>query len=135
MADELNIDEFAQDKTALFITAFVVLLLVSSGLLATLGAAYLRTGESILGITISNDRNAAIEEAHLVYERYKQEGLDFSNGPCLSNELIHDWVLDIARDPRTEEDDKSENQCRDFVLGVAHHFVELDPDGNLIQAE
>lgn len=135
MADEIDIDKFAKDKRLLFVIAFVVTLLVSSGMIATLGVAYLRTGETILGVTISNDRNTAIEEAYLVYERYKQEGLDFSNGPCLSNELIQDWVLDIVHDPRTEEDNKSENQCRDYILGVAHHFVELDPEGNLVRAK
>ena len=135
MVTEFKADRYQEDKTTLFVIGFVVVLLVSSGLIATLGVAYLRTGESILGVTISNDRNAAIEEAHLVYERYNQEGLDFSNGPCLSNELIQDWVLDIVHDPRIDIDNKPENQCRDYLLGVAHHFVELDPDGNLIRAE
>ena len=135
MVDEIDIDAFAQDKRSLFVIAFFVLLLVSSGLIATLGVAYLRTDESILGVTISDDRSAAIEEAYLVYERYKQEDLDFSNGPCLSNELIQDWVLDIVHDPRTEVDDQPGNQCRDYILGVAHHFVEIDPEGKLIRAE
>lgn len=130
-----SFDFYAQEKKTVFMVGFVVSILVISGLVATLGVAYLRTGASILGVTISNDRTAAIEEAYLVYERYKQEGLDFSNGPCLSNELIQGWVLDIAHDPRIEEDDKPENQCRDYILGVAEHFVELDPEGNLIRAE
>lgn len=135
VANEIDIDKFIQDKRTLFVILFVTLLLVSSGLIVTLGVAYLRTGESILGVTISNDRSAVIEEAYLVYERYKQEGLDFSNGTCLSNELIQDWVLDIVHDPKTEVDDRPDNQCRDYILGVAHHFVELNPEGNLIRAE
>ena len=135
MATEFKVDRYQEDKATIFLIGFVVVLLVSSGLLATLGVAYLRTGESILGVSITDDRSAAIEEAYLVYERYNQEGLDFSNGPCLSNELIQDWVLDIVHDPRIDIDNKPENQCHDYILGVANHFVELDTDGNLIRAE
>lgn len=80
-------------------------------------------------------KEEAITEAAKIYAVQKQEGTDFSRGPCLSNRLIPDWVLDIAHNPRTADDDKTENQCSAFVKGQAKHFVELDPEGNLIHAE
>jgi hypothetical protein len=44
------------------------------------------------------------------------------------------WVADIAHDPRQEIDNDPANQCQNFLSGEAQHFVELDPEGNLIQA-
>lgn len=76
----------------------------------------------------------AILEAQKTYNQFRQEGLNLSNGPCLSNHLIPDWALDIAHNPRVETDDLPENQCADYREGKVHHFVELDPTGNLIRA-
>jgi hypothetical protein len=60
---------------------------------------------------------------------------DLSAGPCLSNNLIPDWVADIAHNPRQAVDDLPANQCSAYREGQAHHFVELDLDGNLIRAQ
>ena len=56
-----------------------------------------------------------------------------SNGPCLSNELMPDWVADIAHDPRLPVDNLPENQCSAFRDGKAEHFVELDVNGEVIK--
>jgi hypothetical protein len=42
-------------------------------------------------------------------------------------------VADVAHDPRTEADDDPANQCEEYRSGEVDHFVELDPDGNLIR--
>lgn len=78
-------------------------------------------------------REEILKNALNLYAQKKQEGIDFSNGPCLG-EIAPDWVLDIAHNPRLAVDDKVENQCAGFRQGRAHHFVELDPTGNLIRA-
>lgn len=75
----------------------------------------------------------ALKNALNLYAQHKQIGTDFSNGPCLGI-IAPDWVLDIAHNPRQPIDDKVENQCQDFREGRAHHFIELDPAGNLIKA-
>jgi hypothetical protein len=70
-------------------------------------------------------------------ETYKEE-VDFSEGPCLSDIYefeTEDWVCDIASNPRTEADDKAENQCVMYRKELAHHFVEVDKDCNFIRAE
>lgn len=67
-----------------------------------------------------------------LYIQKKQGGLDMENGPCLGK-IAEDWVLDIAHNPRQPVDDKVENQCAEYRQGQAHHFIELDPDGKLIQ--
>ena len=61
------------------------------------------------------------------------EGTDLSNGPCLNNNVIDDWVCDVAHSPREEADNKQENQCSSFRAGEAHHFVELDENCGLIK--
>jgi hypothetical protein len=81
---------------------------------------------------------AAIAAAEVAYADAKAAGTDLSVGPCIANPLpapLADWVADIAHDPRTDVDNDPANQCSAFRDGVAHHFVELDPDGNLIGAQ
>ena len=75
-----------------------------------------------------------IELAKIAYEQAKAEGVDMSTGPCLG--LIKpDWVADVAHDPRQPVDEDPANQCEAYRSGEAHHFVELDPEGNLIRAQ
>lgn len=59
---------------------------------------------------------------------------NLENGPCLSNEIIKDWVCDIAHSPRKQIDNLPENQCSAFIKGLAHHFIELDKNCKLIKA-
>ena len=66
------------------------------------------------------------------------QNLDYTNGPCLSDDNpnwnITDWVCDVAHSPRELIDNLPENQCSEFREGKAHHFVEVDPSCNLIRA-
>lgn len=62
------------------------------------------------------------------------EGRDLNDGPCLSNEIIEDWVCDVAHSPRQPVDNNPENQCEAFRKGQAHHFIEVDPDCSFIKA-
>lgn len=79
--------------------------------------------------------DTAVNQAQFIYRQMKAQGMDFSNGPCLSNALMQNWVLDIAHNPRIPEDDLPYNQCSAYREGSTKHFVELDIDGNLIRAK
>jgi len=59
---------------------------------------------------------------------------NYSNGPCLSNEIMPDWVCDVAHNPRQGVDNQPENQCSSFREGKAHHFVEVDENCLLIRS-
>jgi hypothetical protein len=85
----------------------------------------------------SADRDAAVKAAHAAYERALGRGEDLRAGPCIAEHLpgLHDWVADVAHDPRRPVDDQARNQCARYRHGEAHHFVELDPRGRLIRAE
>lgn len=84
---------------------------------------------------IYGDIDKAVNQAEVVYQQAKSLGTDFSSGPCLSNALLPDWVLDIAHNPRLPVDDLSDNQCPALKEGKANHFVELDPSGKLIKVK
>lgn len=86
--------------------------------------------------TPSGAQQQAVAAAQQVYQQAKSTGADFSNGPCIAEQLpnLPDWSVDVAHDPRQAIDDQPANQCQFFRQGKTHHFVELDPDGKLIRA-
>lgn len=81
-----------------------------------------------------NEIDSSVNKARNIYNEMKDRGVDFSQGPCLSNALHPGWVLDIVHSPRDPMDDLVENQCPAYREGRAKHFVELDTEGNLIRA-
>ncbi|MGA7670632.1 MAG: hypothetical protein WBW04_09430 [Nitrolancea sp.] len=92
---------------------------------------------SCSGSVSSSDKQQAIDAAQQVYQQSKAQGTDFSSGPCIAEQLptLPDWSADVAHNPRKPIDDQPSNQCQDYRQGKTHHFVELDPDGNLIRAQ
>jgi hypothetical protein len=79
----------------------------------------------------------AVGEAQAAFRQVQLSGRDLSTGPCISESLplLPDWVADIAHDPRQPVDDEPANQCQRYRSGEAHHFVELNTDGQLIRAQ
>ena len=96
---------------------------------------------SLITYTLNSDKqlkkseiDVAVNQAKYLYQMKIERNGDLSNGPCLSNALMPDWVADIVHSPRQEMDDSPENQCPAYLEGRARHFVELDLNGNLIRA-
>lgn len=114
-------------KTVLFFVAIVVIILTS--------AATLFFNNIAPKPTPKNEIETAVNQAKHLYRQEKDRGRDFSSGPCLSNALMPGWVIDIAYNPRLPADDLPGNQCSAYLEGRADHFVELDPNGNLIRAK
>lgn len=77
----------------------------------------------------------ATNQARHLYQQEQEKGRDFSNGPCISDALLPNWVADIAHNPRLPIDDLAQNQCPGYLEGRTQHFVELDTEGNLIRAK
>jgi len=76
---------------------------------------------------------ATVKCQELCQEILSTDGQDFDRGPCLSENLIPDWVCDVAHLPRQDVDNDSANQCAAFREGRAHHFVEVDGNCNVIK--
>jgi hypothetical protein len=89
------------------------------------------------GQVSQSDREKAVDEAQNAFSQVQATGQDLSAGPCISESLpgLPDWVADVAHDPRESIDDEPANQCQRYRSGQAHHFVELNVDGQLIRAE
>lgn len=113
-------------KTFLFLISITIILLT----------AYLTIAFNSDSTKIpKSEIETAINQAKHLYRQGRMEGKDFSNGPCLSDALLPNWVVDIAHNPRLPIDDLPQNQCSAYREGKAQHFVELDPEGNLIRAK
>jgi len=97
-------------------------------------AAEVVTGTASIKIKDRADKDLAVGRAQELYRVMFIGGQDLSDGPCISNEVIPGWVADIAHNPRETVDELPQNQCSAYRDGTAKHFVELDPDGNLIRA-
>ncbi len=79
-------------------------------------------------------KERAIELCIAACESAKESGTTLDNGPCVSEEIVEDWVCDVAHDPRQPIDNEPQNQCSSYRAGQTHHFVEVDTDCNLIRA-
>ena len=84
------------------------------------------------GKTRASAPTSMVTKAKAVFAHAKARGIDMSRGPCLGL-IAPGWVVDVAHEPRQPVDDEPQNQCADFRSGKATHFVELDPQGNLIR--
>ncbi len=87
--------------------------------------------------TTGETKSMAIDACISLCNEAVSEGVDLSNGPCLSDDNpewnIDDWVCDVAHSPRQDVDNLPENQCREFREGRAHHFVEVNEKCELIR--
>lgn len=83
----------------------------------------------------SSKIDSLVSQALDLYKAKKQLHVDFNNGPCLTNDLAEDWVVDLVHSPRQKLDDNPENQCTAFLEGRASHFIELDLNGNTIRVK
>lgn len=114
-------------KLKLFLGFFALILTI------TLIILWINTEKKEYQPGISEEFDKAVNQAQLVYRQSVKRGDDLESGPCLTNALLPGWVVDIAHNPRTPEDDLSSNQCKAYLEGTAKHFVELDVDGNVIR--
>lgn len=108
------------------------------GVLFLLGAACVQKSGPVTNVNAApaakTDAERATETAQKVFAEMKAAGADMSAGPCLSNEITPDWVADVVHNPRQAVDNLPANQCSAYREGKAHHFVELDTEGNFIKA-
>lgn len=86
-------------------------------------------------VGVSDEMDSAVGKAQKVYKDRKAIGIDFATGPCLTNDLMPNWVADIVHNPRQKIDDLAENQCPAFSEGRANHFVELGLEGEVVRVK
>lgn len=117
------------NKKLLFWIVFAVIIATSFGVIF-----FQRDPTYIYKQGTSTEYDNAVSTALKVFKE-QTRGMDLSNGPCLTNDLIPNWVADIVHNPREQVDNLSENQCPAYLEGRAKHFVELDQKGNIIRVK
>ena len=115
------------------IPKFVFLILALAFVIIVAGITLLSNVDFQKDYITKDEISTAVNQARYLYQLRKEEGLNFSEGPCLTNALMPGWVVDIVHNPRQEIDDLTQNQCAAYKEGRAEHFVELDLDGNLVR--
>lgn len=109
----------------LFVTATLTVIILTALITYALNSGGVKKSEI----------DIAVNQAKYLFQMKRSQSEDLSSGPCISNALMPDWVADIAHNPREKKDDLPGNQCPAYLEGRAHHFVELDSEGNLIRAK
>lgn len=113
-------------RNKLFLFILAIIILVSFIVIRTNSHPVYKKGSSML-------YDSAISASIKLYRTRLQEKVDLSSGPCLTNDLMPGWVVDIVHSPREAIDDLPQNQCQAFLEGRADHFVELDQNGNIVR--
>ncbi|MEM2974168.1 MAG: hypothetical protein QW112_00865 [Candidatus Micrarchaeia archaeon] len=103
-----------------------------SVLLTFLTAILLGCVQQQIKDSVLDPESKIVQDCIALCQSEKLSGRDLSDGPCLSNRIAENWVCDVAHKPRIDVDNRPENQCPEYRSGIAHHFVEVDPDCNLI---
>jgi len=79
---------------------------------------------------VTEQQNAIDCAGNLYQQKKNSEGMQF-NSQCLGK--CGNYAVDIVHVPRNEEDDKGENQCVDYQLGIVSKFIELDKNGEIVR--
>lgn len=84
--------------------------------------------------TFVEQREEAKAKAIELFKEKKEEGLSVAKGPCLSEEIIPGWAVDIVNVPKNDFDKDPANQCQSLVNNQVKHFVELNKKGEVVRA-
>ena len=116
-------------------TRIIILVIASIILLGAAGASfYYFKIQKPAQIQAQLDKEELKRKAKVLYDVSQRQNLDFTKGPCLGH-INDDWVVDLVHQPRNSDDEVPENQCTSFLMGQAHHFIELDLNGNFVWME
>lgn len=117
---------YFKEKRGLFFLVLASIVLTAFFVIKTNKPVVYKKGASV---TYDN----AVSASFTLYKKMVSSGMDMSSGPCLTNDLMPGWVVDIVHSPREKMDDDPKNQCPAYLEGRAEHFIELDLNGNLVR--
>ncbi len=123
----MTYNKYMKTNSILFVITLIFIGLVS------LSSWYIGTYHLKNKAITKSEKETAYILARQAYESMKRLGIDLSTGPCLSNDLINNWVADTVHVPRQKIDDLPKNQCVGFLEGKAKHVIELDIYGDLVR--
>jgi hypothetical protein len=121
-----------RDKLFLFVLLVIVIVALAT-IISNNGNPFERKIKNNYKAGVDIEADSAVNQAKKVYLQKKEQGIDLTDGPCLTNDLLPDWVVDIVHNPRQNIDNLVENQCPAYAEGRAKHFVEMDASGEIIR--
>ena len=83
-------------------------------------------------VGVVSNKSLALVKAKAVFDEAISEGRDLSSGPCLAEQILIDWSVDIVHVPRQESDDLLENMCKNYITGKTRRLIEMDEWGNIV---
>lgn len=79
-----------------------------------------------------NNEVLFVEAQSLLLEKKDSySAAEWVSGPCLGW-LNDEWVVDVSHSPRQAIDDDINNQCSQYYDGEAKHFIEISPEGEIL---
>lgn len=94
-----------------------------------------RHNVNVKRMSFQEQKEAAIRYASEEYKLLQSEGKDFSSGPCIAENIISGWSVDVVHLPRIALDDLSSNQCQRPRKSKKQHLIELSVDGDLVRVQ
>ena len=111
-------------RTKLFILCLVVIFLVS---IAVLWPSFSDDNEGSYKPGLITVNDSAVMRAQQLYLEARNTNKDFSQGFCLSNDLLPGWVAAV--------NGSAPNLCQALLEGRAEHLVELDINGQVVRVK
>ena len=93
---------------------------------------YINHGNPLKTPAYVKEQQDAVICAIDLYENALTNSMDFDS-QCLGT--CKDYAVDIVNVPRSDIDNKVENQCEDYRNGIVNHFIELDKKGIVVRIE
>ena len=93
---------------------------------------YIKHGNPLKTPVYVKEQQDAVICAVDLYENALTNSMDFDS-QCLGT--CKDYAVDIVNVPRSDIDNKVENQCEDYRNGIVNHFIELDKKGIVVRIE
>jgi hypothetical protein len=136
----------AQSNWAIIVIVIVVLLAVGGMLLIFLRSPedswikndrgfYVKQGNPSYTPPEVAQQQELIQKAQTEFNRFKLTTSQTLSSQCIGTVYLGDagYAIDLVHIPRTDEDNRPENQCQAYREGTVKHFIELDNDGNVVR--
>ena len=81
---------------------------------------------------LKGHKSNAIRQARRLLDQKLKSGYDLVNRPCLAEEIVSGWAIDIVSQPITDKDRMKENQCQLYLEGKVKNLIIMDEYGHII---
>jgi len=82
---------------------------------------------------LKGHRANAIRQARKLLDEKLKSGYDLENRPCLAEEIVPGWAIDIVHQPIEEVDMLEINQCQSYLEGKVENIILMDEFGHQIK--